>query len=297
MRIGFVGLGNMGGPMAMNLIRAGHRLVVNDIDPAATARHREQGAVWADTPADVARASEVVFTSLPGPAQIEQVALGADSLIEGLAPGAIYADLSTGSPSVIRRVAERIEAAGAHVIDAPVSGGVPGAEAGTLAVMVGGDRAVFEQLLPLFEVIGAGISYVGDIGSGTVAKLVHNMVSMTTRMAVQEGLALAVKGGVEPGTMLDVLKNAAFGKQILLTHHIPAKMFKGVYDPAEFSLALSHKDSTLAIGLAEELGVPVTVAGAAHENQIEAMERGWADFDCCVTFRLAEERAGVTVRG
>ena len=297
MRIGFIGLGNMGGPMAMNLIKAGHSLVVHDIDPAATAPHREQGAVWADTPADLARASEVVFTSLPGPAQIEQVALGPDGVIDGLAPGAIYADLSTGAPSVIRRVAERIEAAGAHVIDAPVSGGVPGAEAGTLAVMVGGDRAVFEQVKPLFEVIGAGISYVGEIGSGSVAKLVHNMVSMTTRMVIQEGMALAAKGGVEPSTMLEVLKNGAFGKHIVLTHHIPSKVFSGVYDPAEFSLALSHKDATLAIELAKELGLPVPVAETAHENQVEAMERGWADRDCFVTFLLTEERAGVRIRG
>ena len=157
MRIGFVGLGNMGGPMALNLIKAGHSLVVHDIDPAATAPHREQGATWADTPADVARASEVVFTSLPGPAQVEQVALGESGLIEGLAADAVYADLSTGSPAVLRRVAERVEAAGARMIDAPVSGGIMGAAAGTLAVMVGGDRAVFERVKPLLEIIGAGV--------------------------------------------------------------------------------------------------------------------------------------------
>jgi 3-hydroxyisobutyrate dehydrogenase len=297
MRLGFVGLGNMGGPMAMNLIRAGHKLVVHDIDPAATAPHREQGATWAGSPAEVARACDVVFTSLPGPAQVEEVALGKDGLIEGLAPGAVFVELSTGSPSTIRKVAERVEAAGAHMVDAPVSGGTTGARAGTLAVMVGGERAVYERVKPLLEVIGGGVSYIGAIGTGTVAKLVHNAISMTARIALQEGFALAAKGGVEPAEMLEVLRNSSFGKGNLLSTNIPDRVFKANYDPPSFSLRLSHKDAMLALELASELDAPMTLAALANEELERGLERGWGERDCMVTFLLAEERTGTKIRG
>ncbi len=296
MRIGFIGLGKMGGPMAMNLIKAGHELVVHDVDPAATAPHREAGAQWADTPKAVAAASEIVITSLPGPKEVEEVALGPNGLIEGLVPGAVYVDASTGSPTVIRRVAERIEAAGAHMIDAPVSGGTIGAKDATLAVMVGGDEAVYERVRPTLEVLGSSISYIGPVGSGTVAKLVHNAISMTTRIAIQEGMALAVKAGVEPGRMLEVLQNASFGKQLVLTHHIPDLVFKGDFDHPRFSLGLSHKDVSLALELAKELDVPMTMAQMADDEIVLGIDRGWGDRDNLVTFLLAEERAGVQVR-
>ena len=217
MRIGFIGLGTMGGRMASKLIEAGHTLVVYDIEPSAAAGLRERGAGWGESPADVARVSDIVLTSLPGPAEVEQVAIGDRGLAEGLRRGAVYVDLSTGSPSVVRAVAERIEAAGAHMIDAPVSGGPQGAEAGTLSVMAGGDREVFERVRPVLDTIGASVTYIGPIGAGTVAKLVHNAISMSTRIVLQEGLALAVKAGVDAATMLAVLRNASFGKQLVLT--------------------------------------------------------------------------------
>ena len=296
MRIGFVGLGRMGSPMARNLLNAGHTLTVHDLDPAATAPHRELGAVWADSPRLVAAASDVVLTSLPGPAEVEAVAVGGDGLVHGLAAGAVLVDVSTGSPSAVRRIAAAIEAAGAHMLDAPVSGGPVGAEAGTLAVMVGGDEAVYERVKPVLDVIGGAVSYVGPIGSGTVAKLVHNAISMATRIAVQEGMALATKAGVRPAVMLDVLRNAAFGKQLLLTHHIPELVFAGDFDHARFTLGLSHKDVTLALELAEEMGAPMAMAALAEQEIRRGIERGWAERDNLVTFLLAEERAGVQVR-
>ncbi len=287
----------MGGPMARNLIGAGHSLTVNDINEAATAQHREFGASWADTPRAVAEASEVVFTSLPGPAEIEQVALGAEGLIHGLAKGTVYVDLSTGSPSAIRQVARQIEAGGAHVIDAPVSGGVSGADKGTLAVMVGGDPEVVERVRPLLEVLGSSVVYVGSIGAGTVAKLVHNAISMSTRIVIQEGMTLAVKAGVDPKIMLSVLRDASFGKQLVLTEHIPNVVLKGDFDHPRFSLGLSHKDVSLALALAKEMSVPMSMAEMADEEIVRGIDRGWADRDNLVTFLLAEERAGVEVRG
>jgi 3-hydroxyisobutyrate dehydrogenase len=296
MNVGFIGLGKMGGPMARNLINAGHTLVVSDVNEAATAQHRELGATWAATPREVASSSEVVFTSLPGPAEVDAVVLGRDGLIEGFIPGTIYVDLSTGSPTAIRRVAERIEAAGAHVIDAPVSGGVQGADKGTLAVMVGGNPQIVERVRPLLEVIGASVVYVGGVGSGTVAKLVHNAISMTTRIVIQEGMTLAVKAGVDPNVMLNVLREASFGKQLVLTDHIPDLVLKGDFDHPRFSLGLSHKDVSLALELAREMEAPMGMAEKADEEIQRGIDRGWADRDNLVTFLLAEERAGVEVR-
>lgn len=282
--------------MARNLIDAGHSLTVNDVNEAATAQHRELGASWADTPHAVAEASEVVFTSLPGPAEVEQVALGANGLVHGLAKGTVYVDLSTGSPTAIREVAKRIEAGGAHVIDAPVSGGVIGADKGSLAVMVGGDPKVVERIRPLLEVLGSSVVYVGDVGSGTVAKLVHNAISMSTRIVIQEGMTLAVKAGVDPTIMLNVLRDASFGKQLVLTDHIPDLVLKGDFDHPRFSLGLSHKDVGLALALAEEMSVPMSMAEMADKEIVRGIDRGWADRDNLVTFLLAEERAGVEVR-
>jgi 3-hydroxyisobutyrate dehydrogenase-like beta-hydroxyacid dehydrogenase len=294
--VGFIGLGKMGGPMARNLINAGHTLVVNDVNEAATARHRELGATWAATPREVASQSEVIFTSLPGPTEVDAVALGKDGLIEGVTPGAIYVDLSTGSPTAIRRVAELIEAAGAHVVDAPVSGGVQGADKGTLAVMVGGDPEIVERIRPLLEVLGTSVVHVGAVGSGTVSKLVHNAISMTTRIVIQEGMALAVKAGVDANVMLKVLQEASFGRQLVLTDHIPDLVLKGDFDHPRFSLGLSHKDVSLALELAREMEVPMAMAEMADAEIVRGMDRGWADRDNLVTFLLAEERAGVVVR-
>jgi 3-hydroxyisobutyrate dehydrogenase len=286
----------MGSRMATKLIEAGHTLVVHDIEPSAAPQLLERGADWAESPADVARASDVVLTSLPGPAQVEQVAVGEHGLTDGLRAGAVYVDLSTGSPSVVRKVAQRIESAGAHMIDAPVSGGPQGAEAGTLSVMVGGDREVFESVRPVLDSVGSSVTYVGSIGSGTVAKLVHNAISMSTRIVLQEGLALAVKAGVDAATMVEILRTSSFGKQLVLTSHIPDLVLKGDFDHPRFSLGLSHKDVGLALELADEVGAPMALASMAHEEIERAMDLGWADRDNLVTFLLAEERAGVRIR-
>ena len=185
---------------------------------------------------------------------------------------------------------------GAYVIDAPVSGGVQGADKGTLAVMVGGNPQVVERVRPLLEVIGASVVYVGGVGSGTVAKLVHNAISMTTRIVIQEGMTLAVKAGVDPNVMLNVLREASFGKQLVLTDHIPDLVLKGDFDHPRFSLGLSHKDVSLALELAREMEAPMGMAERADEEIQRGIDRGWADRDNLVTFLLAEERAGVEVR-
>ena len=296
MQIGFIGLGNMGGPIAMNLIKAGHNLVVHDINPNSALPHQKVGASWANTPKDVAAQTDLIFTSLPGPKEVEAVANGPDGILEGIKQDAIYIDASTNSPTVVKRISEKIISSGASMLDAPVSGGPVGAEAGTLAIIVGGNESTFKKVKPILETIGTGVTYVGEIGSGTIAKLVHNATSFAARIAVQEGMVLAVKSGVSPSNMLKVLQEAAFGKQVLLTHHIPELVFKGDFDNVRFALGLSHKDVSLALELAEEMNVPLEMAEKAKLVIEEGMSRGWAGKDNLSTFMLYEERAGIEVR-
>ncbi|MBL76032.1 MAG: 3-hydroxyisobutyrate dehydrogenase [Chloroflexi bacterium] len=296
MQIGFIGLGNMGGPIAMNLIKAGHNLVVHDINPNSALPHQKTGASWASTPKEVAAQTDLIFTSLPGPKEVEAVATGPDGILEGIKQDAIYIDASTNSPTVVKRISEKIISSGASMLDAPVSGGPVGAEAGTLAIIVGGNESTFKTVQPILETIGTGVTYVGEIGSGTIAKLVHNATSFAARIAVQEGMVLAVKSGVSPSNMLKVLQEAAFGKQVLLTHHIPELVFKGDFDNVRFALGLSHKDVSLALELAEEMNVPLEMAEKAKLVIEEGMSRGWAGKDNLSTFMLYEERAGIEVR-
>jgi 3-hydroxyisobutyrate dehydrogenase len=296
MRIGFIGLGNMGGPMALNLMKAGHALVVHDVRQQAAAPHLERGAKWAATPRDAARESELVLSSVPGPPEVEQVALGQDGVIHGAARGAVYADLSTGSPTMMRRIHAAYAERGVHVLDAPVSGGVWGAQNRTLVVMVGGDEAIFTQVKPALDAIGNNVAYMGAIGAGTIAKLVHNMIGMASRAVVAEGFTLGVKAGVTPEALLEALKGGAFGQGLLLTRMLPEVIFKGDFDTARFAARLARKDLGLATALAREYDVPMPMAAVAEQTMIEVIARGWGDKDSTVPWRIQEERAGVQVR-
>jgi 3-hydroxyisobutyrate dehydrogenase len=198
MKIGFIGLGTMGKHMAASLQQAGHQLVVNDIRADAGAEHLAAGAEWADTPRAVAAASEVVFTSLPGPPEVEQVAIGNDGLLEGMRPRTAYFDLSTSSPTLARRLHAMFAARDVYVLDAPVSGGPQGAESGRLAIWVGGEEPVFKQHKPLLDAIGDQVFYVGPVGAGAVTKLVHNCTGYTIQAAMAEVFTLGVKAGVDP---------------------------------------------------------------------------------------------------
>src|SRR3989441_13024368 len=181
MRIGFIGLGNMGGPMALNVLKAGHMMVVSDLRQELAKPHMALGATWASTPKAVAAASEVILTSLPGPREVEAVALGPGGILEGAARGAVYVDLSTSSVTLIRRIHYIYAERGVGVLDAPVSGGVPGARSGKLAVLVGGDEALYGRVKPILDAIGDKVMRVGEIGCGTIAKLVHKTWSPRAR--------------------------------------------------------------------------------------------------------------------
>jgi 3-hydroxyisobutyrate dehydrogenase-like beta-hydroxyacid dehydrogenase len=296
MRIGFIGLGNMGGPMALNLIKAGHSLIVNDVRREAAAPHLQKGATWADSPQAVARESELILTSLPGPKEVEAVALGPGGIIHGAVTGTIYADLSTGSPTVMRKLHAAFKAKGVHVLDAPVSGGVIGATRGTLQVMVGGEEAIYNEVKDVLKGVGDKVGYMGAIGSGTIAKLVHNMISIATRGLIAEGFTLGVKAGVKPEALLEAVRGASYGQGYMLSHMLPDVIFKGDFDTVRFALKLARKDIGLATELAREYDVPMPMAALAEQTMMEALTRGWGEKDSLSPWMLQEEAAGVVVR-
>src|SRR6202051_1382549 len=212
MKIGFIGLGTMGASMAANLQKAGHELVVHDIRRAAAERHLAAGAVWADNPKALAAECEVIFTSLPGPPEVEAGALGPQGLIAGMTEGSAYFDLSTNSPTLVRELNRRFGEKHLYMLDAPVSGGPKGAASGRLALWVGGDEQIFNRHKPVLDAIGDQARYIGPIGAGSVAKLVHNCTSAVLGVALAEVFTMGIKAGVDPVDLWEAVRQGATGR-------------------------------------------------------------------------------------
>jgi 3-hydroxyisobutyrate dehydrogenase len=295
MKLGFIGLGTMGRHMASNLIKAGHDLVVHDVKAAAAAPHRQAGAKWADTPRAVAEATDIVFTSLPGPLEVEAVALGEQGLQAGLISDKVYVDLTTNSPALMRRIHGLFEPRGIHVLDAPVSGGPRGAETRKLALWVGGDEAVFKRVKPVLDDIGDQAAYIGPIGAGSIAKLVHNCAGYVIQTALAEVFTMGVKAGVEPLALWKAVRQGALGRRRTFDGLVD-QFLPGKFEPPAFALRLAHKDVTLATALGREQGVPMRLANLTLQEMTEALNRGWAERDSRVAMLLQEERAGVEVK-
>jgi 3-hydroxyisobutyrate dehydrogenase-like beta-hydroxyacid dehydrogenase len=294
-RIGFVGLGNMGRPMAANLLKAGYRITVTDLRPESATDLITHGATWADSPMAVARASRVTFTSLPGPREIEQVVLGREGILEGAQAPGYYIDVSTNEPSCIRHIASEAARKGVHVLDAPVSGGVRGARTATLVFMVGGDRAAFDYCAPLLRNLGERVFYTGPVGSGTITKLVNNYMGLSNAIASMEAVVLGARAGVDPRTLIEVVDVCTGASH--MTHTLyPYLIFKRNFDPAKFSMALASKDFRMAIDLAHELGVEVHVGEAVAESLERGVTSGLAERDFSAYVTLLEQAAGVEVR-
>ena len=295
MKVGFIGLGTMGGSMAYNALDGGNELVVHDINPASAIRHLEAGATWVDTPREVAEQAEIVFTSLPGPTQVEAVALGESGIMEGMSAGKVYFDLSTSTPGMIRKIHEEAASRGIHVLDAPVSGGPRGAASRNLAIWVGGDKDVFDRCKPVLDSIGNAAYYVGPIGCGAIAKLVHNCTGYVVQAALAEVFTMGVKAGVEPLALWQAVRKGAQGRrgtfEGLAEHLLPGK-----FDPPDFALNLARKDVDLAVSVGREFDVPMRLANLALMEMTEAINRGWGNRDSRVAMLLQEERAGVEVR-
>lgn len=292
MKVGFIGLGTMGGGMALNIRKAGHDVVVHDVNHEASARHIEAGCTWADTPREVGAASEVVFTSLPGPAEVEAVGLGKDGLIEGMAAGTAWFDLSTNSPTVVRRIHAAFAEKGIAMLDSPVSGGPAGANNGTLALWIGGDEAVYERFRPVIDAIGDKPNFIGEIGSGSIAKLVHNTAGYALNTALAEVFTAGVKAGVPPLALWSAIRQGANGRMRVFDS-LGGHFLQQHFDPPAFALKLAHKDVRLMTELAKEISVPMRVANITLEEMTEALNRGWEGRDSRVAMMLQLERSGL----
>jgi 3-hydroxyisobutyrate dehydrogenase len=290
--VGFIGLGTMGGPMALNLRAAGYALAVHDLKREAAAAHERAGARWAGSAREAAAGADVVFTSLPGPREVE--AVGAE-LFDALRPGAAWFDLSTNSPAVVRALHARFARNGIDVLDAPVSGGPRGAKTRKLALLVGGERAAFDRYRPLLDAIGDQVIYIGAVGAGSVAKLVHNCAGYAVQAAIAELFTMGVKAGVEPLALWAAIRQCSLGRMRTFDR-MGNQFLQGKFEPPDFALELAHKDVTLATEVARELGVPMRIAGLAHAEMTEALNRGWGQRDSRAFLLLQQERAGVDIR-
>jgi 3-hydroxyisobutyrate dehydrogenase len=280
--------------MALNVRTAGYELVVNDIRRDAAAPHLQAGATWSDSARMTAQASNVVLTSLPGPREVEEVALGENGLLAGMRRGTAWFDLSTNSPTVVRRLHERFAAQGVAMLDSPVSGGPAGAKSRKLALWVSGDKAVFDHHKSVLDAIGDQAMYVGPIGAGTVAKLVHNTAGYAILAALGEVFTLGVKAGVEPLALWQAVRQGAFGRRRTFDR-LAEQFLPGIFDPPAFTLKLAHKDVTLATELGRELNVPLRIATLVQAELTEALTRGWGERDSRIFMLLQEERAGVEI--
>jgi 3-hydroxyisobutyrate dehydrogenase len=261
-RIGFIGLGIMGRPMARNLLKAGYPLVVWNRSRPAIEALMEAGAEEAESAAAVAERSDVVITMVGDSPDVEQVALGERGIIEGTHEGLVHIDMSTISPAVTRAIAARYAEVGVDLLDAPVSGGEQGAIEGTLAIMVGGRREVFERCRPVFQVLGRTLVYCGPSGSGQVVKLCNQVVVGLNNLAMGEALVLAAKAGVDPATMVEAVRSGAGASWAL--QHLAPRILSGDFRPG-FKVAHQQKDLRLALELANQRSAPLPGTALVHQ--------------------------------
>jgi len=296
MRVGFIGLGNMGGPLAGFVLKAGFSLVVHDIRREAAAPMLEQGAIWADSPADVAARCDVICTCVPGPPEMQAVTLGPGGILEGVKRGAVVIDHTTNAPAIVRDVGRALEARGAQLLDAPLDGGREGALEGQLTLFVGGDEAVLRRVKPVLDTFSRSVVWVGDLGAGSITKIVHNALAMSIDLLLAECLTLGAKAGVTVPRLVEAFREGCIvSNNMTFTKRMPATLFRGDF-AARFALALAYKDFRLAGDLATRHGVPTRLLDLCQMELLEAMNRGWGDQDRTKASTLQEERAGVQLR-
>jgi len=296
MRVGFIGLGNMGEPLAGFVQRAGFSLVAHDLRKAAAATLLERGAMWAESPRDVAAQCEVVCICVPGPAEMRLVSTGPGGILEGVNAGAVVIDLTTNAPAVVREIGEPLKARGAHLLDAPLDGGREGALAGQVTLFVGGDPVILGQVKPVLDTFSKSVVWVGELGTGSITKIVHNALAMSIDLLLAECLTLGAKAGVAVPRLVEAFREGCIVSQnMTFTKRMPATLFRGDFT-ARFALALAHKDFRLAGDLAAQHGVPTRLLDLCQMELQEAMNRGWGDQDRIRASTLQEERAGVQLR-
>jgi 3-hydroxyisobutyrate dehydrogenase len=295
--IGFVGLGTIGSVVARNIQNAGYSMVVYDIAPAAAQMLVASGARLAASAANVARDCRIVFSSLPGPPEVEAAALGSCGLVHGIRDGGIYVDLSSSSADLIRRVAAEFVSRGAQVMDAPLIVGRRGIANRSVQVLASGRSETYNEVKPLLDAFSDTVVFTGELGTGTVIKLAHNLVRRGIGLAIGEGLVLGAKAGVDPELLWDCMQ---WGLDVQLTQmkkHFADTVFTGNYEvPASFGIGLARKDVGLATDLARQLDVPMPIAALVEQMMIHAISRGWSEQSTASLFRLQEEAAAIQVR-
>jgi 3-hydroxyisobutyrate dehydrogenase-like beta-hydroxyacid dehydrogenase len=296
MRVGFIGLGNMGGPLAGFVLKTGFSLVVHDIRREAAATLLEQGAIWADSPADVAARCDVICTCVPGPPEMQAVTLGAGGILEGVKPGTVVIDHTTNALAIVRDVGVALGARGAHLLDAPLDGGREGALEGQLTLFVGGDEAILRRVKPVLDTFSRSVVWVGELGTGSITKLVHNALAMSIDLLLTECLTLGAKAGVALPRLVEAFREGCIvSNTMTFTKRMPATLFRGDF-AARFALALAYKDFRLAGDLATQHGVPTRLLDLCQMELLEAVNRGWGGEDRTKASTLQEERAGVKLR-
>lgn len=292
-RVGFIGLGTMGRHMAKNIAKAGFPLSIYARRDDAAREFVEAGAIRATTPADLARQCDVVVSIVTADPQVREIVGGAQGLLAGLGPGKLWLDMSTIGPDTVREVGEKVAATGARMIDAPVSGGPWGAEAGTLAIMCGGEAADYERALPILHAMGKHLFHCGPLGSGQVAKLVNQMIGGGIMTLIAEGLTLAAKAGADPAQMVDVL-SVSSGNSTLLEARGRKFLLADQFTPG-FMLELMRKDMALAVSLAQECHVPTPLAAGALQQYTAAMNQGLEKLDFAAVAKVYEQAAGTKI--
>jgi 3-hydroxyisobutyrate dehydrogenase-like beta-hydroxyacid dehydrogenase len=288
-RIGFIGLGTMGRPMAANLIRAGYDVTVWNRTPGRARDLLELGAEWADSPLEAARAASIVITMVSDDAAIERVYYDSDGVMEGLTPGTVVIDSSTISPGLARRLAEDAAARFCDFLDAPVTGSKPAAEEGTLVFMVGGSRETLDQVRPVLLAMGRDAVHIGGSGSGAVAKLANNMIGAANLAVLAEGLALAAAAGIDASKLLTVIQSG--GAASRMAESKGRKILDGNYD-LQFALSLMHKDLKLASALADSLRAPSPLLAAVKSVYREAETAGLGGEDTAALAFWYESKIG-----
>jgi 3-hydroxyisobutyrate dehydrogenase-like beta-hydroxyacid dehydrogenase len=286
-RLGVIGAGNIGGAIAANLLADGHQVAVHDVDASRTAPLARTGAAVCTSPAAVGEQSDITFTSLPTPAIMQATA---DAWAKGAARDAVLVDLSTNAPSVVRAVGARLSDGGWHLLEAPLTGGAPGAQARMLVFMVGGERAVYERCRPVLEKLGRAVFHLGPLGLGNTAKLVNSLLAFTSTWVSLEGLAVAVKAGIDLRTMIDVIRTGGAG------NFFTDRMVEGINQrgrPTQFALALAAKDAGLLLDVAREASVPVPVAGEIRQMLAAAVNAGFGTRDFTDLVEVIERQADV----
>jgi 3-hydroxyisobutyrate dehydrogenase len=286
----------MGGPMADWLLKARLPLVVHDIRTDAAAPLLAQGATWADSAAALAAQCDVVCLCLPGPPEMQAVTLGPRGLLAGLRSGSICIDHTTNSPEVVRQVGVVLRARQVHLLDAPLDGGREGALEGQLTLFVGGEEAVLQRVRPVLDAFARSVVWVGELGTGSVTKIVHNALAMSIDLVLTECLTLGARAGVAVPRLIEAFgQGCIISDNMSFTKRLPATLFRGDFT-ARFALQLAYKDFRLAAELAAQHGVPTRLLELCRLELLEAMQRGWGDNDRTKASTLQEERAGVQLR-